>query len=93
MPGRAVDPTVRRLRWHPRVRRREPPDGGVETGAHLDRALSQRKTSASTSACQDASMTLACTPTVVHSRPPRAEETSTLVMESVPALPARMRTL
>ena len=48
---------------------------------------------ASASASQDASMTLACTPTVVHSRRPSPVSTSTRVTASVPCRPSRIRTL
>ena len=41
---------------------------------------------ASTSACQDASTTLACTPTVVHGRAPSVDSTSTRVTASVPCV-------
>jgi len=48
---------------------------------------------ASASASQDASMTLGCTPTVVHSRRPSPVSTSTRVTASVPCRPSRIRTL
>ena len=51
------------------------------------------KFSASTSACQDASMMFGETPIVDHSRVPSCDSISTRVTESVPAFSSRMRTL
>ena len=48
---------------------------------------------ASSSACQEAAITFSATPTVDHSPLPSAVETSTRVVDSVPCLPSRMRTL
>lgn len=48
---------------------------------------------ASSSACQDAAITFSATPTVDHSAVPSPVVISTRVVESVPCLPSRMRTL
>ncbi len=48
---------------------------------------------ASSRACQDAAITLSATPTVDHSPMPSEVEISTRVVEFVPCLPSRMRTL
>lgn len=48
---------------------------------------------ASSTACQDAAITFGATPTVDHSRVPSVVEIRTRVVDSVPCLPSRMRTL
>ena len=96
--GHAGDGRRRRVRPHPLRPDRGPRDPAAQAAAVArpgaqSAAPSRPYWTASARASQDASMTLACTPTVVHSRCPSPVSTSTRVTASVPGRPSRMRTL